>query len=507
MPLSDIESMQSVRRKFMKRSMKILALMLCAGALILLGGCQQSPEETTAPTTIITEPPLTAVEKYDLAKAGVDQAANWILNYTTEESRMIGKDTYTETVTGTASFSKLYQQDMTAVVEEQLTYGSYSSAYTEVYCGGAAYAQVNGSNFTAEMDAADFVQRQLPAALLDSSLYQTITESTGENTTVVSFSDAAGLETWLAGSDAELICAAGTATLDSTGVLMETTYQAEFIQGDARYSYSAVVRITVPQTLELGATHQEHFEGSVSLESLDIPKMLLQVVGDVYTSQYMYCDANETIYSEAIPTSYTQRGIFHLTGGNDELWALAEYQISGSDYRGEVYTKTQTDRFEDGLFTTTQDNGEPVENTSMTAQLTREYCEDAILSALVAPKYLAAATLQDNGDHYRLEMTGNEAFMADLMAGIIDFLDVDLDAKATTSETLSIGGYLTIDKATRLPITMGLYLERTHTIEDVPYVLSYQLDHTLILSLTEDAVEEETAPSEDNATAPSDEAV
>ena len=67
MPLSDIESMQSVRRKFMKRSMKILALMLCAGALILLGGCQQSPEETTAPTTIITEPPLTAAEKYDLA--------------------------------------------------------------------------------------------------------------------------------------------------------------------------------------------------------------------------------------------------------------------------------------------------------------------------------------------------------------------------------------------------------------------------------------------------------
>ena len=63
-------------------------------------------------------------------------------------------------------------------------------------------------------------------------------------------------------------------------------------------------------------------------------------------------------------------------------------------------------------------------------------------------------------------------------------MQVDLDNQATQSNTLSAGGYLTIHKETGLPVSMGLYLEREHTINDIPYRLTYQLDHTLELSGT-----------------------
>ncbi len=462
----------------MKHFMKILALCLSTMSLFLCG-CQQQPVPTTVPIQTSSQPQLTPTEQYLQGREYIDSASNWILKYTVEQKRSIGDDTYTETVSGTASFSKLNQPDMTAVVEEKLELGGYDCAYCEVYCEKMAYVQVNNSSFKAKMDPQTFAARHLPAVLLDSSLYQTVTLSKMENSTVISFCDPSGLEKWLDTGNGSLKSASGTAVLDSSGVLRQTTYRAVYADGKVTYEISASVNVTAPQVLELGGTHQEHIHGSVELTDLDAPKMLLRVVGGVYSAGYIRCEAVESIFSEAIPLSYTQNSLLTLSGEGDTLSARAEHSVSMSDYRGEAVSTSWIETFVDGRFSTTGNGAVP---DTVTAEQMRQYFEDLILSALAAPIYLRDADVVDEGTVYRLEITGNDAFIADMMANIGQFLRVDLDKQATQSKTLSASGYLTVNKRTGLPETMGLYLEREHVIESVAYQLTYRLEHTMSLS-------------------------
>ena len=465
--------------------LRVWAAILCICAVLVLAGCEEPPVDTTVtvPTTAApTEPPLSPREKYNIALGNLEQAPNWILDYTLEEQRSVGTDTYTKKVVGKASFSKLYQKDMVAVIEEQLTYGSYTSDYTEVYCESMAFSKIKESYFKSEMEPEAFVQRQIPAALINSALYQTIGETAGENSTVISFDGATAVESWVGNTKEKIISASGSAILDSSGALKETTCQITYSVGAVQCTVSAVVHITTPPSLDLSGTHQEHITGSTRIKDLDVPKMLLQMVGDVYAAGKMKCDAVESIYSEAIPLAYSQNSLINLTGYDDELTARAEYKIQLSDYRGNVSTSTQVDSFENGVFLSAVNGGSPQKNSTVTPQQMRSYCEDAILSALVAPKYLKDAYLEVNEDNYRIEIEGNYDFVMDMMTNISQFLQVDLDAKATDKKTVSAGGYLVIDSETGLPTAMGLHMERQHTIDTVTYRLTYRLDQTMKLS-------------------------
>jgi hypothetical protein len=147
-----------------------------------------------------------------------------------------------------------------------------------------------------------------------------------------------------------------------------------------------------------------------------------------------------------------------------------------------VFQKTQEEAYANGILTTIIDGGKPQTSETVTRQQMREYIEDAVLSGLFASKYIADAVVLDESDHYRLEFTGNEAYLADMVANVNAFLQTDLDAGASSVETTAAGGYLLVDKATGLPTAMGLELSRVHTIAAVAYRLDYRLDQELDLS-------------------------
>ena len=467
----------------MKVYLKILALALCACGILSLSACAEPPVETTVttvPTTAApTQPPLSPKEKYDLARDGVLQAGNWILDYTLEEQRGIGEDIFTKYVSGRASFSNLYQEDMVAVVEEQQTFGGYTSEYTEIYCESMAFSKVKENYFKAEMEPESFVQRQIPAVLIDSALYKSIVETAGDSGTVISFDGAKAVESWVVNSKVTLIDASGSAVLDISGGLKETSYRITYGIGDVEYTVSAKVQVTAPPSLDLGGTHQQHIRRSTQIQSLDVPKLFLQVVGTVYSANKLHCDAVESIYSEAIPLAYSQNSVIDLSGAEEEMFARAEYKSQLSDYRGNVSSSKQLDIFENGVFSSSINGGKPQENPTATALQMRRFYEDAILSALAAPKYVKDASLTVSKDSYRVEIEGNHDFLKDMMANITQFLQVDLDEKAEKKKTVAASAYLEIDRETGLPTTMGLLVERQHTIDTVAYRLVYRLDQTV----------------------------
>ena len=460
----------------MRSMLKCLALLLC---VVLLAGCQEPVPTTTVPET--TQTPLTAREKYDLARTQVEEAANLVLAYTLTEKRQVGKDTFLRDITGTASFVGIGSRNMEAVVEEQLRYGSYQSAYRELFCDGKTFAVVNGSAFTADLTPAEFCQRQLPAVMLDYELYAEVTESAVEGGVVLTFAGASAAESWLQlPNEAKLISAGGTMTLSGYGTLTQSEYTVEYTLGDVRYSTRVTGKVTTPAGLDLGAIHNEHFEDCPKLEVLDAPKRLLQVVGDVYTSLSISCKATERIYSEAIPLTYSQKSKYTLQGQAEAMIAGATYNIQLSDYRGQSEKVYREESYENGTYTKVE-NGS-TKQSAISPEAMRQYYEDAILSALLAPKYMENATSWKGVSEYHLEMTANDAFAQELIRDIAEFLQVQLGGANIKIAPDGCGGYVDIDRNTGLPVSMGLFLECTHTVEEIEYSFTYTLEQELTLS-------------------------
>ena len=186
-----------------------------------------------------------------------------------------------------------------------------------------------------------------------------------------------------------------------------------------------------------------------------------------------------TAYESPIPLTYNQTTQLSLSGFGDTLSATAQYNVNLSDYRGEVTSTTQLDRFQNGVFTSQVNDGEPKVQDWVTAQQMRSLAEDELLSGLMAVKYLADAAITDDGSTIRLELSGNDSFCADLMTTIADFLQVNLDEAAEASETQLAGGYLVISKDTGLPVEMGIYMNKIHTINTVVYELTHTLQQNL----------------------------
>lgn len=463
--------------------MKRLLLPCIFGALLCVFLCACAPSDPG-----VTEPtlPENPAELYAASIAPIQNANDLILKYTVTCARTVGGQEFSESVSGTASYSDFLKSSMTAVIEETLKYGSYESTYQELYCSESAYASTAGNHFSCQLTAQEFYARQLPALLLTSNLYRSISYSENTDTTQILFSDPTGLESWLnVSGDARLISVSGTASVDKDGVLSASTYEAKYIVGKTQYLYQVNLQIAIPKSLDLSAHHNEHLDNAAPLSDLKILKLMMRTVGDVYSANTLTCKAVESIYSEAIPLSWTHNAKYLLWQESGRLTAQLEYNTTSSDYRGNFSTTAQLDRYENGVFSSSIDGKDPVIQENVTDQEVEQSCEDAALSALFATKYLSGATLQCDGDSYRITMTGNEAYVNDLMQGIAEFLKINLDIHTQEGgNTTDASGYLILDAETGLPTAMGLSLERSHVINTVTYALKYRLDHTLSLTDT-----------------------
>lgn len=474
----------------------VIAAMLCvAVALIVFGVTQMTnptdpTEPTTVPSTIPTEttqpqvtyPPLDAKAAYDAAYLAAYRANNWILNYTVTEKRYVNGDAYTKGVSGTASISNRDKESMTALMAETLTYGNYSNNYRETYCQGKAYIELAELVFSQDLSPEAFLARQIPAALLSSELYGSITGQQNENGITIVFSQPSAIENWLNPADAVLVEASGTAFLSSDGVLQESTYSIKYSIGEVIYNYTATVEFSAPETLDLDADHT-HYATSQTVEDLNVLKSLMQAVGNLFTAPNIRSQAQEIIECPQIPLIYNRESAYMLQQSQSSFAAGVDYVTHITDYREQTVTHIQSDSFIDGVLTSVVDGGEPVTDPNMTQEKMRQSIEDAILAAMMAPNYLAGAVRAENESSYVIHMSGNEAFCKDLMGVITAFLQVDLDAMASSYETTVAQGYLEIDKKTQLPLSMGLTFQRIHTATTgEKYTLKYSLEHTIQLS-------------------------
>lgn len=458
---------------------KIVGILLLIS--LLLGGCTHAPQGEPSTAAMIPQQTVSALQQYTQAKETVERAENRILNFSVTHSRTLDGHTFTRTETGSASFSMLDSEQMTAIVEKTVSWGSYSAVFREIYQNGCGYVQANDALFSVDITSQDFANRQLPAALITAMLYRTVTEEPEADGIRLTFSDASDTEPWLP-TGAVVTDASGTAVLDSTGALVETTCRITYVLAEISHTLEATVRVTTPQTLELDALQQALPETKTQIGDIRLPELLLDTVGCIFSAEGMRCELQETIYSEALSVTRQRQYALSLSGQEENIDAVISYTGTVSDHRGEIALQTRTDTFRNGVFSSVTEGGEPVTDPQMDAIRVRQSCEDLILSGLMAAKYLSGGTIEETAEQSVLTMPGNGAFATDLAAHIESALGADLGADAQSIETQIAQGRLILDRSTGLPVGMELDLQQSYTMNDVQYQLSYRLELTVTLT-------------------------
>ncbi len=457
----------------MKIQTKLTAALLCLVALLCLFGCNNTPADT--------KPTLSAADiiaTYETACKPIAESSFQHLTITAQEQRTVGGETYTEKVSGTAYYSALGTDAFHAQVDVTLLNGTYENKYTELYTGGTAYVQVMGRAFSATMTKDEFLARQIPALLLDGSLYSEAVVEQVEGKTLIHFSDATKLESWVTNCNtAKLNSAEGVATLDENGVLTEMTYKASYTCGAADYTREVTVAV-VPEPMDTAIAAPAE---STPLAFFDAPKLLLRAAGDIYTAKSITSSYSENLYSQAAAIIRAQSARIDTWGSGDSFMASTDYTASLTNYANTPTINTQKETFRDGSYSYSTNGADPVKS-DVTAEQMRGYCENSILSAFFTIDALSSAELTDTGDFYCISFRGTDAAANRLCSSIYSILGVDLDGYADSYTTNDISGYVTLDKHTGLPTAAGMTMSRTHMISSVAYSLTYQLDQSVNLS-------------------------
>lgn len=468
----------------MKVFKTVFSFILCLCLLLACAGCGggEPGETTSAPTEAPSETtvPVEPAQLYSKASSAVKRASCLTLSYTYRLIRTVSGDTFSESREGTACYTGFGGSDPQAYVCETVSYGSYTTQYIESYLSGAAYARVNNQSFTCQLTPEEFLALQIPAVLLDANLYGTATAEEADGQTILTFADAAAPESWAVTSPyAELTAASGTATLDSSGKLTASSYRAEYTVHNASYILEVSTTVETPASLDLSSKQPVYPENCATLSDLSIPRYLLGVVGDVYDADSITATYTDTLYSSLCAMLRTQTGSYNTYGAGSRFMAALSTQVAVTDAAGITTTNTQDAWFRDGVYSYSYNGGDPVTDSSATADSVRSDCEDAILSVLLTFDAISSAELSSDGDFLCIQVSATESYSNSLCAGICAVLGIDLDSYADSYSTEVTGSYVTINVHTGLPTAMGMYLSRTHVKDGVSYSLVYQLDQAI----------------------------
>lgn len=466
----------------MKPFARLLAVILCVGIVLSAAGCSGSPPEDTAPTEA-TLSVSDAVALYSAARDAVRKASALSLSLEYTKSCTFGGETYTETGSGSLTYTGFGTGNMKALLEQKLSFGTYENQYWEFYTENAAYCRVNNRTFTSEMTEAEFLSRQFPAALPDPGLYAGTAASVQDGITIITFSSPTAPEEWIQGDpELTLLSAEGTAELDEAGTLLRSGYQARYQRGTAEFSLAVTVAIAPEETPDPAARMPVIPENCTRLSYFDTPRLLLQTVGNIYSAEAITASSNETVYSELLSVIRVQTDTVDTWGSGADFMAKAVSEVGLTNYTNTTTTNSQVTQFRNGRGTYAVNGAEPAELPDATGESIRQSCEDVILRALMPLDALAEAEVKDTGDFLCVTFTGTEDFADSLCRGVYGIFQIDMDSYSSSHTTESVGGYLCVSKSTALPTSLGVNVVRNHVADGITYRLEYTLDLTVRLS-------------------------
>ena len=478
-----------------RRFTALLALVL---SVLLVAGCSPTVpmETTTAPTVPSTAAPTTVPSTTEAADAR--DIYHQFLEQMPESITMDITMDYVMDVAG-FPFTSSTQQQITywdrdtdafrASVEETFDFGDHLAENTEVFYDGIAYAVICEDYFYEEMTAEDFTSRYLPVALLDETLYETVTMD-GDT---ITFTDATELESWLIRDSAEIVKAEGTVTVSGNAITV--SYLATYTVG------GSTITVTVQQSFreaEDTAEKPANADAYQSVESIDGFKLLDNAFGYLLQAQQFSSTTLVSTQSQAAGMVINQQ--YHLDSymtdqGTDYSVETNTYAMDSS----ETFEQDVEETYIGGKYTMKVDDGDEQTSSTVTAQIMSEYVLDILYANIFDNDYLTGASVTDLGSLYLVEFTCHEDLATSICESFSETYlgDADiLNRLASKYQTNQMDYYVAVDKYTLLPTACGYLYEGCHTIEGYDYLLIEQLDQSFDLAsmTSHDAIYDAPAP-------------
>ncbi len=461
---------------------------------LLLAGCNgNQPDITTTPTTTVpttTAAPLAS----DIYADAVDALAENVTAIVSVENQLtVGNSQYSNTAEMSVTYMGLGSDVLSARVKKTLTYGEYSTEVYEYYQAGKAYTSILENNFSQDMSQEDFLARYLPVALLDASLYETVTME-GDT---ITFADATALEAWLEG---ELVSASGTATLKN-GTLSETTYTATYTVGSSEQTISVTQVLGPAISTAMPSFSEEEY---TAVESIDAVALLEQAYGYLSVAKNIGLREVESIMSQAAAYTFNKQTNIFTWSGDGSPMVQIEQNLSDMNYTtGQANDINILEVFKDGMYTISENHGTPVSDSSVTLPMLENYYRETLTENIMDPFYLQSAKLTPVSGTYLAEFTLTDEFGDANCADVCSTIFGDpntLDGIASSYKNNELTYYLAVDQYTGLPTALGYYFEGSHNIQGQEYLLTQQIDYYIDAACL-DAYEEITGePSPDEET-------
>lgn len=456
---------------------KFLLVLGVLGLACLLFGCGDNAtqdQSTAADPQAIYDSALEvlaaepALELTVYVKTETTQAGNTFL----EESQQ----TITLTGRGTANFA--------AAVKETLQIGNSASAFAEYYKDDSAYVTVNGVGFTAAMTPEEYLDRLIPAVLLDPALYGKVEAQDNGPAKKLVFSEATAPEGWLGLTDVVLQSATGTASVNTLGHLTDSTYKAEYTAGDAKVAKT--VNIHINAYTDPVAAPPADTVNFLTVEDIDAPKaleracsLLLAAEGlSAQVDNQLSCDAGQRHRTEDISLTYS--------GSGKDLIAQVDTAITIVDGEGgKTATRNQQETYRSGLYNIAQEGKAPEQKSDVTDATMRKYCRSIMTRYILLPGHIAGVKATDTPEGIRIDFTANEACIKLLRASVCNSLysnEEELEAVASGYATRNADAYILLDRNTGFLLGSGIDHKGVYTVDGTDYALDIHADLTYTLS-------------------------
>ena len=485
----------------MRKPQRLLALLMCLVLLLGLFGCNTvAPTESvpTTPATTDAPPEPSASERYCQAAQPLRNAQDLAINLTTKKTITAGTETFEQKSKQSLILTGIGTDDFTASMVEDLTNDDLYNQFTEYYNAGTIYVNIyNAGYFQSEMSEAEYLARFAPAALLDETLYTSISAEQTSAGTTLTFADPSDPESWALPEGAQFSSAGGTAKISSTGELTSTTYTIEYTHGNATVSMevSAQAEIYKNTALEAPSTI-DNYKKVDSIDALRLYEL---------ATLYMYCTdtasstIQQTIVCQAAGYMQSEDIQMHYSGLGAQHMSQVQYTITSSNGTSTTEIHKQTERFQNGTYTYAIDDGKAAANTQVTWKMMYDYLQDQYSGNLPALSYITNVTAEQLGSLIYVEMELNEQWGQDTADDTVALLFEDpdfLNNFASAYRTTASGYYMVLDAATGLPVSAGTNFAGVHTIDGSDYVLRLDSAQTYRIANpdTHEALVGETAP-------------
>ena len=479
---------------------KFLSVLLVLVILIAISGCGTEPETpstappATAPTTVpttaapTTEPAPDIAAIYTEALAPILAAAEISTVESKSFSVTVQGETFTSTESWTTSWKGLDTESYTASVTGSVDYDGETAKITEIFKDGTVYSTLSnyqGSyNGTSEMTGEDYKARYMPLAVLDPALYADLTMEESASGFILHLREAAAAETWLnLPAEAILVSAEGTVTMDSAKRLKSTVYNISYQIGGAAYEVQYSQELFSTVTVKEPPTSTDNY---VPIGHPDVPKWFIRLDGHTLKAQNFTASISELIMSGAAGYSQVHTTELFSWGSGRTYLAKAEQDITVNDYSaGTTDSLNFVELFNMGQYSSITDGGAPEVNTQVTPDSMASYMTKSMYENTLLIFDLATAELTDLGGSIIIEYTMTDDFEKSIREYLNEYLYEDaefLDNLAAQYTVDKLEGYLAFDKYTGLPTASGYEYSGTHVIYSQPYVLSFQIDQSIVLA-------------------------